>query len=220
MRDPHSAIIPHRPIEVHALVDWNSQVHAGGKAGEDNGSIDVARHVMRLVCRDITRILRAQSTEAAFRVRLRLYCGWHKGYERTARRNAVYAAKGPSGADDSGFSSFGTDPRIVFTDAEFGDRLLFALDRRLHRGTDCHLPGTLLDVRGIAVEKMVDTALAADLLYLAARERGWLMVIGEDKDLVPPIFVAEAMLSGTDRRMMLLARNDIRLLDVKDLQCR
>jgi hypothetical protein len=89
---------------------------------------------------------------------------------------------------------------------------------------DHHLPSTLQrDRTGELGEKMVDTALVSDLLHLAIEDDGsWLIVIGQDADLVPGILTAEGLLHGTDRRMIFLARGGIKNSNPKmmDLICR
>ena len=66
---------------------------------------------------------------------------------------------------------------------------------------------------------MVDTALASDLVYLALSDtNSWLMVVGQDRDLVPALYVAEAAVDGTERRVFFLARDSISLLKLDGLQ--
>ena len=70
---------------------------------------------------------------------------------------------------------------------------------------------------------MVDTALVSDLLHLAMdQDRSWIVVVGQDADLVPGILTAEGMLFGTDRRVFYLARGGIKNSNPKmmDLVCR
>ena len=73
--------------------------------------------------------------------------------------------------------------------------LLSALPERTHARPPIHLPNTLRRQARNAppIEKMVDTALAADLLEWARRESSeWALVLSEDDDVVPPPFTAEA----------------------------
>ena len=207
-----------RPVEVYVLVDWNSQLHAYNQQNSDEASVEVARNMLGNVCRDVSLALRKVSSNTqSFRVRMRLYHGWHSGHSPRPRRGAIQQATAPIGENGAGFPDFATHPGIAMTGWDFGDRLLYALDCRVDPQTSCHLPGTYIAKRN--EEKMVDTGLAADLLYLAAHGDEWLMVVGQDRDLVPPIFVAEAMLAGTDRQIMLLARNRIKMLKLEGLLC-
>lgn len=78
---------------------------------------------------------------------------------------------------------------------EFGDRLIDALPEREIKPWRIHLPNTLRKQRGDAppVEKMVDTALGADLLTWARHEPGSIAIVfSGDDDIIPPIFVAES----------------------------
>lgn len=70
---------------------------------------------------------------------------------------------------------------------------------------------------------MVDTALVADLLHLAIEgDQSWLVVVGQDADLVPGILTAEGLLHGTNRRILFLARGGINNSNPRmtDLICR
>ncbi|MEG8040477.1 hypothetical protein QP166_14420 [Sphingomonas sp. LR60] len=107
----------------------------------------------------------------------------------------------------------------------FGDRLLGARDDRLcGPRLDHHLPSTYQKSRDeLWGEKMVDTALISDLLLLAIENDGsWLVVVGQDADLVPGILTAEGLLHGTDRRTIYFSRGGINNSNPKmmDLVCR
>lgn len=86
------------------------------------------------------------------------------------------------------------------------------------------MPSTLQkDRRGVLGEKMVDTALVSDLIYLAMEDdRSWLIVVGQDADLIPGILTVEGLLDGTDRRVIFLARGGIKNSNptMTDLVCR
>lgn len=110
-------------------------------------------------------------------------------------------------------SEYSPRPSQVLRDLQFGDRLLGARAIRLcGKGQDHHLPNTLQqDRRGALVEKMVDTALVSDLIHLAMEDDGsWLIVVGQDADLVPGILTAEGLLHNADRRVIFLARGGIK----------
>ena len=56
---------------------------------------------------------------------------------------------------------------------------------------------------------MVDTAMAADVVATAAKEpNDWILVVAEDDDLIPPIFTAEALLSGHPSKILMLHSRD------------
>ena len=149
------------------------------------------------------------------------------GSEATPRRQALEAARTYNAANpqDRGIVEYSPNASHVVRELEFGDRLLGARDIRLcGRRQDHHLPSTYQQNRaGIYGEKMVDTALVADLLHLAIEsDRSWLVVVGQDADLVPGILTAEGLLQGTDRRVLFLARGGINNSNPKmtDLICR
>jgi uncharacterized LabA/DUF88 family protein len=177
--------------------------------------VGVAELALRQTTRRIARCLADADAAARFRVSLRLYHGWHKGYEPTANRKAAQVAVGR--AD---FATLSQRPSVVFSPVvEFGDRLSSALDRRLHDRLAIHLPNTLRKRYAEVEEKMVDTALAADVVSTAYREAGdWIVVVTEDDDLIPPVYVAEAALLGSGARVLLLRkRNQVSMMALDDL---
>ncbi|NIZ11112.1 hypothetical protein [Pseudooceanicola sp. HF7] len=204
-----------RPRRTHVLIDWNSELHAlrGQPASE---SPDVARRVLKSVCRQVGKHLLQLASDENFFLFLRAYHGWRRGFEPTPNRTALEAARvfDPNADEGGGLNEYSAHPRqVVVRELEFGDRLLGAMNERLcGQRRDHHLPSTLqADRRGVLGEKMVDTALVSDLLYLAAEEDdSWLIVVGQDADLVPGILTAEGLLQGTGRRVVYLARGGIK----------
>ena len=215
-----------RPRPTHVLIDWNSELRALAGAGRCDGT-EVARRALKQVCRRVGRLLHEQAAGEAFFLFLRVYHGWRRGFDPTPRRRALEAARvyNPSNPEDGGLSEYSPRPSQVLRDLEFGDRLLGARDVRLcGQARDHHLPGTLQQDRaGVFGEKMVDTALVSDLIHLAVEDDGsWLVVVGQDADLVPGILTAEGLLHGTDRRVIFLARGGINNSNptMTDLVCR
>lgn len=153
--------------------------------------------------RVIARTLHKIDSSLRYMVRYRLYHGWSKGYSWTANRKAAQLAI--SKAD---FAEISCKPNVVINpDVEFGDRLLNAVARREAKQLRIHLPGTLREEASNLREKMVDTALAADLLSHARSDPDeWALVLAEDDDLVPPLFVAEAWRQGADGKVILLRK--------------
>ena len=221
-----------RPRRVDALVDWNSQLYLVQHKShlQDLKNLQDLAHLSRLVlkylCRRVSECLVNAEPNGRFEVHLRAYHGWYHGFEPTLRRRAAIDAQvsNPNDPNDQGLLGYSTRREVIFRSFAFGDKLLFALDKRLHVGLDCHLPGTLQrigDSGDSYEEKMVDTALASDLVYLALTDsNSWLMVVGQDRDLVPALYVAEAATNGTERRVFFLARDNIRLLKMDGLQYR
>lgn len=218
-----------RPKPVHILIDWNSELRAlKGNVKDTQG--DVARRVLKMVCRDVGTLLHKVADGTSLFLHLRAYHGWRRGYEPTLRRAGLEEARrffSPNDPEDRGLAAYSTRPKQVVRSLEFGDKLLGARDDRLcGSGTnrDHHLPFTLQeDATGNLTEKMVDTALVADLIHLASESDGsWIVVIGQDADLVPGILAADGLMYGTDRRVIFFARGGISKTNRKmgDLICR
>lgn len=186
-----------------AFVDWNSQLRLVDpkKTLEPKGR---ALKAIKSVGRNAARALAQTYVEKRFVVDLRLYYGWHKGFEPTPAKKIMMQV-----VAETDFSALSQKENVVFSgEVSYGDRLIFALDKRLHNRLGIHLPNTLRvqDKRRDEQEKMVDTALAADLVSSAAqKEENWLLVIAEDDDAIPAIYCAEALISG-DRRVLLLRK--------------
>jgi hypothetical protein len=188
-------------VRVTAFVDWNSQLRST-ELPEDVSPNERARAALRRLGGSVSRLLVAQDSVSRFRLAVRLYCGWSKGFTRSDYFRAVSSLS----------DAFDIDPLFpssrvnVLSDLEFGDRLLDALPHRLNSGLGVHLANTLREQgRGQWREKMVDTALACDLLsWVRANPAGWALVISNDDDMVPPVFVAEAWLAQSPGRVLLL----------------
>ncbi len=68
---------------------------------------------------------------------------------------------------------------------------------------------------------MVDTAMAADTVVCAYQDpEDWIIMVGEDDDLVPPLFTAEAIISSRGAKALLISQrtrgNNFLLLDGLD----
>jgi hypothetical protein len=138
-----------------------------------------------------------------FRVDLRLYSGWTKGFTRSDYYKAVNTLSEAFDLD----ALFPSSRIAVTPHLGFGDRLLDAMESRLNLGLGVHLPNTLRQQEGGGPwnEKMVDTALASDLLsWLREDFDSWAVVVSNDDDLIPPVFVAEGWLQHSSGRVLLL----------------
>lgn len=200
---------------VAAFIDWNSQLWLAGIDARQY-PLSAAQAAFKGMTRRVTACLHAVDPGMRFQVDLRLYNGWHKGYEPTANRKAIKQV-----IAETDFSALSMKPQIVFSaEIGLGDCLLSALPNRLHLTQAIHLPNTLRERGGHFEEKMVDTALAADLIVTAYQEpKDWILVAAEDDDLVPPIFVAEAIIKRLGSRVLLLSsrkrtRNFLKLEDI------
>ena len=135
---------------------------------------------------------------------MRLYHGWHKGWEPTENLRAITAT-----ASQVQFSTFAYSNIHFSHSRHYGHTLLAALPERSHERTAIHLPNTLRQQsRGSQpAEKMVDTSLAADLLHWARNDPGeWALVLAEDDDLVPPVFTAESWIKPYGGRVFIVRR--------------
>ena len=187
-------------VAVTAFVDWRAQTHNAGVQRAND--LEAARHTLVQATRMVGRSLRHE--ELRFRVSLRLYHGWHQGWQPT---DGLRAAKQAVAATD--FAALSGERIEYSPTVQFGHTLIAALPRRQHSRPSLHLPNTLRG-RGRGrrpTEKMVDTALAADLLACARLYPSeWAVVLAEDDDVVPPLFTAEAWIKPHGGRALLVRR--------------
>ena len=188
-------------MSVTAFVDWTAQMYNTGALGAAPAQ-ERARRTLDQTVRSVGRALSAEKLR--FRVSFRLYHGWHKGWQPT---DGFKAAAQAVGATD--FTALSHN-RVDFSPAvQYGYTLIEALPERQHRRPPIHLPNTLRDqAKGQpSAEKMVDTALAADLLAWARRSPSeWALVLAEDDDVAPPLFTAEAWIKPHGGRVLLLRK--------------
>lgn len=188
-------------IPLVAFVDWNFHVYRTPRSG----AVDAKpKDVFQTVMKSLERGLAETFKNCRFKVQLRLYHGWHKGFERTPRRKAL------AGIDSAQLADWNNCIWISYLDPQFGDSALAAIDARICARTSTHYPATLRDQGATSPKEcMVDTSLVSDLVYCAAdkSDRSWLAVMGEDIDLVPGIFTAEALLRGTERRIAFIGKD-------------
>lgn len=178
------------PEQVTVLVDWNSQIHAAPirpHATQEDIALDTLRYVVKLIGRTVVTM----DNKRRYRIKLRLYHGWRKGFEPTERRRALMRTLQHHAA--SGLNVF---PILSFSDEiELGDDLYRAMPARRHSKHACHLPNTLrtsLKDHSVFEEKVVDTAIASDAVAISTLEpHTWLFVLGEDDDLIPAVLAAE-----------------------------
>ena len=194
-------------ILVTAFVDWTAQMHNAGVLGTSS-LVEGARRTLLRTARSVGQALSAEKQR--FHVSFRLYRGWYKGWQATDGLRAAGQA-----VRNTDFATLFGD-RIDFSPAvDYGHTLLAALPDRLHRperqrqSPPIHLPNTLRNqAKGQPpTEKMVDTALAADLLAWARQfPSEWALVLAEDDDVVPPLFTAEAWIKPHGGRALLLRK--------------
>lgn len=190
---------------VGLFVDWNSQLRKCPDSLTD--AIDKCGFTLRSVGKSATKILCALDSTRVYRVRVRLYHGWTSGVTQTENRRAFLRLSEFGNPDEI----FPSQRVLAASDIEFGDRLIDALPIRENKGLRIHLPNTLRRQSGRAqpVEKMVDTALAVDLLSWARAEPDSIaLVFSDDDDMVPPVFVAESWMTAGGGRLFLVRSSE------------
>ena len=189
-----------RPISVTAFVDWKAQMH--NTRSDRLQPPERATRTLERTARNIERVLTRKAPAARFSVAMRLYHGWHKGFERTENLRAITTAAAQVGLSAAANANVRFSPRI-----EYRHTLLSALPSRLHPSHSIHLTNTLRqqrrgEQRG---EKMVDTALASDLLHWARYDAGdWALILAEDDDFIPPTFTAESWIRPFGGRVFIV----------------
>ncbi len=189
---------------VTALVDWNSQLLACGVSSEQK-PLEAARLTFPRTTRRIARCLLKADPTRIFGVSLRLYHGWHKGFEPTANLRAAKIV-----IAETDFATLSDKSQVVFNpEVSYGDKLIAALATRIHSRLAIHLPNTYRKRNDVwHEEKTVDTALATDAVVLAHRDpTNWIIAAAEDDDVVPPLFAVETYLHPGARVLLLRARD-------------
>lgn len=205
---------------VGLFVDWNTQILASPLEYKER-PIEKCRYALGRIGKIVTKYLCNLEDKAVYRVRIRLYHGWTTGVTQTANRRA-FSSVGEFLNPDEIFRSRRV---LALSDIEFGDRLIDALPIRENQGLRIHLPNTYRRQRSDAepAEKMVDTALASDLLSWARSDsNGIALVFSSDDDMIPPVFVAEAWMKPFGGSVHLFrsgARADSRYLSLEGLLC-
>ena len=191
---------------------------AAGSANRGGRQETMAERTLKHVERVVSDHLGTSASGSKFRVRLRLYAGWYSGRTHTPYRQGIIKVMNTYGSRTRSY----LDGHVAFSGGhdgiQLGDRLA-CVPRRLARRHDVHLLDTLRQRDGTKDEKMVDTALAVDLLGLANRkEADRYVVVSDDDDMLPGLLAVEAtgakstMLSRSDRSSRFMAH-------VHDLIC-
>ncbi len=162
-----------RPISVTAFVDWNAQVH--NARAQRLRPMQQAKRTLQKTTKSIGRALAKNDPSARFSVAIRLYHGWHKGWAPTDSLRAIIETASPGELAALSHSNVRFSERL-----DYGHTLLSALPERTHTTPPLHLPNALRQQSRDSrpQEKMVDTALAADLLHWARSEpKEWAIVL-------------------------------------------
>lgn len=201
---------------VIAFVDWNSQAHAAVEKS-NRFTIEGFCRVFDYLGRTIGQVLDESFPHTRHLVDLRLYYGWRRGFEATDGRKAVITA-----AAATNFSIISRNPNISINPMPaLGDSLISARTDRLHPNLNCHLPNTFrrsAKLAGAYEEKMVDTALGADLVHCAhAEPTTFLLVFGEDDDLIPPVIAADGVRGSLKNVILIRSRETDPFFKIGDL---
>lgn len=192
---------------VAAFVDWKSQIHNAG-ATSILDATQRARTTLNSVSMAIAHTLRQIDIKSRFVVQVRLYHGWHRGVTPTDNRRALLQLE-----NNPEFLWKTLDGVRFELPIGYGENLLHALPHRATRTPPrINLPDTLrapIEDGGKNREKMVDTALACDILTHARfSPKDWRLIVAEDDDLVPALFVSEAWTKDKGGRTFLLRKRD------------
>ena len=182
------------------FVDWHTAIIASGAAIRPRRTDLVAEKALTHVERHLSDYLSNSGAGSKFRVRLRLYAGWHSGRTPTDYLQGItkviraYASKTRSYHDNC----------VIFVGGheglQLGNRLAFVAGRVVPKH-GVHFLDTLRHRDGTSYEKMADTALAVDLLGLARqRAADQYIVLSDDDDMLPGLFAAEA--AGANAKML------------------
>ena len=174
------------------FVDWHTAVLASGAATRPGRQDTIAEKTLRHVERIASDCLKESAAGSKFEVRLRLYAGWYNGKSRTPYFHGIAKVVGGYASKIRSYHKGRVVFRGGYEGIQLGDKLA-CVPRRLARKHGVHLLDTLRYREGKPEEKMVDTALVADLLGLVNRkEADRYLVVSDDDDMLPGILAAEA----------------------------
>ena len=182
------------------FVDWHTAIIASGAAVRPRRAELVAEKALTHVECLLSDYLSNSGAGSKFRVRLRLYAGWHSGRTPTDYLQGIdKVIRAHAGKTRSYY-----DNCVIFEGGheglQLGNRLAF-VSGRVAPKHGVHFLDTLRHRDGTSHEKMADTALAVDLLGLASRRAAdQYIVVSDDDDMLPGLFVAEA--AGANAKML------------------
>lgn len=170
--------------EVHVFIDWDTAKRFRWLPGLDgararNGTAEVQ---LAALYDALAKGLSAMISEGKITARPRIYHGWHFGNEQTRDRLALASVRPRNTVRD----------RVLFAPPQLSDEMACPGPHRRLRDTLRER-----ETGGDLEQKMVDTGLAADLLFLARAhsnrpESVGFLIMSEDDDMVPPVAVASA----------------------------
>jgi hypothetical protein len=165
------------------FVDWDSSrriVNSGQKKRRD--AIIGIEQAIETLQDTVVKIIGDSGN--SIRVSWRIYHGWHEGQTPTADRRLFERFIDQYTSRRVGTISFGRS-------FAFGDNILCASLRSPLRDTVRRRQNETTGKREL-YQKMVDTALISDLLHASrTHQHDYIIVVGDDDDLLPGIFTAE-----------------------------
>lgn len=192
--------MPRQPIHrVDALLDWNnlqSRIGSSYPASARNR----LQVILAMAQEEIAHVLKRRDTAKRYRVRTRIYDGWHKRKNSTQIR--VEFDKYMNNLSDRSIGS------VSFTaEFGFGNEMLCVSEF-----------GPLWHTFREGKQKMVDTALVCDALHSLVEEQAdSVMVLSDDDDFVPLAFTSLAL--GREALLLRVGRRDLsEVSDVSNFQ--
>lgn len=165
---------------VQVFVDWDTARRIV-RADARRGRRSLVERAIGAIQDSLADLLMARHPNGVFRVTMRVYHGWHRGLTATE--------------DWQKFEEF----RLAFRTGRTIGKVSFAPEIEYGHQMLCNSRrGRLMDtVRrrqdGLDEQKMVDTALISDILhYTRYKDGDMVIVVGDDDDLLPGVFTAEA----------------------------
>lgn len=169
-----------KPLKsVYALVDWhNAQRHLAPNFGADpvRSLPDALLRLQQALARLLVRL----DSTSDYRVTLRIYHGWHSGFDATPVRRA--------------FETHSNDPSLArrFTCVSFSAGFQFGNDLACGSSRS-PLFATFRGGGQDKGQKMVDTAITCDLLHLLRYGVAHLaIIVSDDDDFVPAVLTADS----------------------------
>ena len=166
-------------LRVAVLVDWDSARRIAPKPSPQ--SIESITQAFFKLQDKIADLLTSDDNKSIFKVHWRMYHGWHQGKTKTPDRLVFEKFAMQFNSRRIKRVSFGCD-------FEFGD-LLKCHSRRAQLYDTLRVDSETKQYR----QKMVDTALACDLLHMVrTQDSSRYYIVGGDDDLVPIVITAES----------------------------
>jgi hypothetical protein len=161
------------------LVDWDSarRIHVNGIKNKRQNLLSIFYSLQDKIARHINNY----DSSRIYSVSLRLYHGWWSGCTKTFDRKEL-------DADIKNISSRKI-MNVLFNRVEFNDFLISDADQVYP------LYHTLRkrDKEQMYEQKLIDTSLACDVVYLSYQpNKDPIYVVGDDDDLLPPVFFVKS----------------------------